>query len=64
MEFSKRYIAVGVTDPDPTCKKAIGVVMHVGELGHLIMSEDAVRKLADDLLRNANYLWPNQEEKN
>ena len=58
MTFNTRYIAVGVTDPDPTGEKTLGVVLYIAELGSTIMSEDAVRKLADDLLRNANYLWP------
>jgi hypothetical protein len=26
------------------------------------LPEDAARKLADDVLRNANYLWPMNEE--
>jgi hypothetical protein len=28
------------------------------------MPEHEARKLADDILRNANYLWPMGEEKN
>jgi hypothetical protein len=58
--FGERYIAVGVTDPEPG--KELGVVVQVATLGNVILSEDAVRKLADDLLRNANYLWPLQKE--
>ena len=61
MTFNRRYIAVGVTDPDPTSETTLGVVVHIGELGSIMLSEDAVRKLADDLLRNANYLWPVEE---
>jgi hypothetical protein len=60
MAFNNRFITVGVTDRDP--HKDMGVVLYIAELGHVIMSEDAARKLADDILRNANYLWPLEEE--
>lgn len=58
MTFNERYIAVGVTDKDDHTEE--GVVIHVGGLGKFTMNEHGARKLADDILRNANYLWPDK----
>lgn len=60
MKFNEHYLAVGVThgsDPDNN-----GVVIHVGCLGKFTMDEHMARKMADDILRNANYLWPEQSD--
>ena len=50
-----KFIAVGVNTED----KMVVVVLdsHVT----VQLSESAVRKLADDLLMNSNYLWPVEE---
>jgi len=34
------------------------VVLNVLNTATIALSEDAARKLADDLLRNANEIWP------
>jgi hypothetical protein len=47
MRFNENYIAVGVTAND---------------LGKFTMDEHMARKVADDILRNANYLWPDQSD--
>ena len=60
MKFNEHYLAVGVTHgPDPDNN---GVVIHVGNLGKFTMDEHMARKMADDILRNANYLWPEQSD--
>ncbi len=54
-----KFIAVGANTED----KMVVFVLD----GHVTvqLGESAVRKLADDLLMNANYLWPmNAEEEN
>ena len=61
MRFNETYLAVGVTANDEGTKQ--GVVVHCGGLGKFTMDEDMARKLADDILRNANYLWPSQDER-
>jgi hypothetical protein len=50
-----KFIAVGVNTED----RMVVVVLD----GHVTvqLGESAVRKLADDLLMNANYLWPVEE---
>lgn len=59
MTLSSNYIAVGAaSDEDNTpCVVVIAA-------GGLVISlpEHQARKLADDILRNANYLWPEKEE--
>ena len=60
-KFSSNYIAVGVTGYEEGLSE--GVVIHLGGMGHFILSENLARKLADDILRNANHLWPVNEEK-
>jgi hypothetical protein len=47
-----KYIAVGAN----TAEVRVVVVLD-GDVT-VQLSESAARKLADDLLRNANYLWP------
>jgi hypothetical protein len=51
-----KYIAVGANTED------VRVVVILD--GHVTvqLSESAARKLADDLLMNANFLWPLQED--
>lgn len=56
MRFNENYIAVGVTAKDDNTIQ--GVVIHIGNLGKFTMNEDMARKLADDILRNANHVWP------
>lgn len=58
MSFNERFIAVGVTGETEGLDS--GVVVVVNELGKFTMLECDARKLADDILRNANYLWPEQ----
>lgn len=50
-----KYIAVGANTED------VRVVVILD--GHVTvqLSESAARKLADDLLLNANYLWPMEQ---
>lgn len=58
MKLADDYFAVGIAqgDDQQAC------VVFVSSLGTVIrMPEQATRKLADDLLRNANYLWPEEE---
>ena len=60
MRFNENYIAVGTTANDEGTK--VGVVVHCAGLGKFTMDEGMARKLADDILRNANYLWPDQTQ--
>lgn len=55
-----KYIAVGITTAQESDKERL-VTVCLGEMGTLHMNEEGARKLADDILRNANYLWPVQE---
>jgi hypothetical protein len=50
-----KYIAIGTNEED----KMVVVVLD----GYVTvqLSESSARKLADDLLTNANYLWPVEE---
>lgn len=58
MRLSENYFAVGAaSDPD----KQPCVVLVVRGMTIMSMPEDEARKLADDILRNANYLWPIEE---
>lgn len=59
--YSTSHLVVGTTMDEPG--KETGVVVGIGGLGQFTMNESSTRKLADDLLRNANYLWPINEEK-
>lgn len=54
--FTQEFIAVGAAGPDGEQSPCVVVVTTTGTV--LRMGEHAARKLADDLLRNANYLWP------
>lgn len=59
MRLSENYFAVGAaSDPD----KQPCVVLVVRGMQIMSMPEDEARKLADDILRNANYLWPIEEK--
>jgi hypothetical protein len=60
--FGDRYIAVGTTDHQQD--RQDGVVVCIKEMGNIVLNEAGTRKLADDLLRNANYLWPIKEQSN
>lgn len=51
-----KYIAVGANIEDERV-----IVVFDGNVT-LQLTEVAVRKLADDLLQNANFLWPIQEK--
>jgi hypothetical protein len=51
-----KYIAVGLNTEDLQV-----VVVFNGDVT-VQLSESAARKLADDLLMNANYLWPIEEK--
>ncbi len=59
--FQHDFIAVGSTFGS-TDEKQRGVVIASANFGTIFMNEAGARKLADDLLREANYLWPIQEE--
>jgi hypothetical protein len=60
MKFNTNYVAVGVTARDDGTEP--GVVIVASGLGSFTMNEGAARKLADDILRNANHLWPVEPE--
>jgi len=59
--FNENFIAVGTASQ--TNNTMSGVVVVVNGVGRFTMTEDTARKLADDILRNANYLWPEEQEK-
>ena len=59
MKLSDNYLAVGAAKGDDG---APCVVLAISEMGTLRMPEPIARKLVDDILRNANYLWPVEEE--
>lgn len=54
-----KYIAVGITTDETKSERLVTVCL--GEMGNFYMNEEGARKLADDILRNANYLWPIKE---
>lgn len=60
MTFSEKFIAVGVTGESEGVDS--GVVVVVAGLGKFTMLECDARKLADDILRNANHLWPDRTQ--
>ncbi len=57
MKEDLKYTLVGVSD-----NEKLVVICFDGQVT-VRMNEAAARKLADDILRNANYLWPIDEEK-
>jgi hypothetical protein len=61
MKFADNYIAVGASTEED-CEPCVVIVTTTGVI--IRMPEHTARKLADDILRNANYLWPMGEEKN
>ena len=57
--YNENFIAVGVTNGnDEDNSNAEGVVVVVAGLGKFTTNEHGARKLADDIIRNANWLWP------
>ena len=54
--MTHNLLAVGTGDND----NKTGVVIHF-DGATLWLNENLSRKLADDILRNANYLWPTDE---
>jgi hypothetical protein len=59
MNLANNYVAVGASHE----KDCMSCVVLTTSRGLFIqLPEDAARKLADDILRNANYLWPMDEE--
>ena len=61
MNLANNYVAVGAST-DAGCAPCVVMVTSTGVI--IRMPEHEARKLADDILRNANYLWPMGEEKN
>jgi hypothetical protein len=61
--YNENFIAVGVTNnADGDNEGNEGVVIVVAGLGKFTVNQHGARKLADDILRNANWLWPETEE--
>ena len=58
MKYNENFIAVGVTGAKADNEGEEGVVIVIAGLGKFTMNEHGARKLADDILRNANWLWP------
>jgi hypothetical protein len=56
MKEALKYTAVGVSYEEKTV-----VICFDGQIT-IRLNEGASRKLADDILRNANYLWPVEEK--
>ena len=59
MNLANNYVAVGASH-EKDCVPCVVVTTSSGVF--IQLPEDAARKLADDILRNANYLWPMNEE--
>ena len=59
MKLANNYVAVGASH-EKDCVPCVVVTTSGGFF--IQLPEDAARKLADDILRNANYLWPMDEE--
>jgi hypothetical protein len=59
MNLANNYVAVGASH-EKDCVPCVVVTTSRGVF--IQLPEDAARKLADDILRNANYLWPMGEE--
>ena len=60
MKLANNYIAVGASH-DQDCAPCVVITTSSGVFVQL--PEHEARKLADDILRNANYLWPTDEDK-
>ena len=58
MKLTDNCIAVGAATHEG-CEPCVVLVTHGVTIQ---MPEPVARKLADDILRNANYLWPMDEE--
>jgi len=58
MRLAEDYCAVGVGEENGT----VSCVVVVFRGTTIRLPEAQARKLADDILRNANYLWPLEEE--
>ena len=63
MAYNENFIAVGVTSGESGGANE-GVVVVVAGLGKFTMNEHSARKLADDIIRNSNWLWPMKEDSN
>lgn len=59
MKLAEEYLCVGVAKEPDTHPCVVIVFPHT----RIQLPEKQARKLADDILRNANYLWPFDEEK-
>jgi len=59
MKFADNYIAVGASTEED-CEPCVVLTTSRGLF--IQLPEHTARKLADDILRNANYLWPMDEE--
>jgi hypothetical protein len=59
MKLAENYLAVGAAT-EKGCAPCVVIVTGNGVV--IRMPEHEARKLADDILRNANYLWPMDEE--
>jgi hypothetical protein len=59
MKYAEEYCAVG-TAIEKDAESCV-VVFFSGTI--IRLPEHLARKLADDILRNANYLWPIKEDK-
>ena len=57
--FSTNYVAVGAASDEG--HEPCVVILIPGRMV-LSMPESQARKLADDILRNANFLWPIEED--
>jgi len=60
MKLADNYIAVGASQEEghEPC-----LVISISNVGRILIPEHTARKLADDILLNANYLWPTEENK-
>jgi hypothetical protein len=58
--LSTNFIAVGIASDDEH-ESCVVVTLKCGTV--IQLPESQARKLADDILRNANYLWPIEDEK-
>ena len=54
--------AVGVTEAPDSRDIRVIIVFRDGGSTTVELNETAARKLADDILRNANFLWPIGED--